>query len=351
MDARRLSVASTVVAAIFVVSGCASPPVPTLTPKPRPSSTVAPTPTPPPTGPLAVLVTNSARTGTSYDVLVIDLKGRIVARATASLPLLKQNQTVQPALVSASASTVYYLNGDTDIWSLPLTGHSTLVKSISAGAMLSLGFAVSIDDSRVAVAAMKQTPNTTGSTVTATSRICTTPAVTSTSGQTPTRPRCAGRPDGMAHRSSTTSIAAVVTGANTEATGVREDPRAITWSMSVATETRWPCVRLLRHRPRTATLTRSRRDSPPSAGTACTESGYTYPPGVAENEIYAVDWTGAERSFVDVKSTNGGAPLSVNGCFLALDGNRIACADNSSQALTLLTSDILPRSPTARICG
>ena len=78
---------------------------------------------------------------------------------------------------------------------------------------------------------------------------------------------------------------------------------------------------------------------PTSAGTACAESGYTYPPGVAENEIYAADWTGAERTFVDVKSTNGGAPLSVSGCFLAPDGNRMACADNSTQALTLLTPD------------
>lgn len=29
----------------------------------------------------------------------------------------------------------------------------------------------------------------------------------------------------------------------------------------------------------------------------------------------------------------------MNGCFLAPDGNRTACADNSSQALTLLTPD------------
>lgn len=45
-----------------------------------------------------------------------------------------------------------------------MTGHSTLVKSIPAGATSSPGFAVRLDDTRVAVAAMKQTANTTGST-------------------------------------------------------------------------------------------------------------------------------------------------------------------------------------------
>ena len=105
MDASRLSAVCAVVAATFVVSGCASRPAPTLTPKPRPTATVAPTPTPPPTGAFAVLVTNSGRAGTSSDVLLINLTRRIVARATANLPLLKQNQTVEPALVGASSST------------------------------------------------------------------------------------------------------------------------------------------------------------------------------------------------------------------------------------------------------
>ena len=338
MDAGRLSVASTVVAATFVVSGCASPPVPKPTSKPRPAASLAPSPTPAPTGPFAVLVTNSARAGTSYDVLVIDLTGRIVARVTANLPLLKQNQTVQPALASASSSTVYYLNGDTDIWSLSVTGHSMLVKSISAGAMSSLGFAVSLDDTRVAVAAMKQTPNTTGSTGqgyvedlhdsgghvdlwsnTDQAALRWPAGWHGTSLVDQIENGNAGCQYGLNACSKPGSYHVVDVGGGSNTVAVCESP--------------------------TTPLPDGNRNEiptglPTAEGTACLESGFTYSTHTSEDTIYAVDWTGKERTFADAKFTNGaGTPLPVSSCFLAPDGNRMACADNSSQALTLLTPD------------
>src|SRR5205807_5203522 len=89
---------------------------------------------------------------------------RIIARTTAKLPLIKANQTVEPALVSASNSAAYFLNGDTDIMSLSPSGATALVKSIPAGSKSIVAFAVSPDDTRIAVSLMTQTANVTGST-------------------------------------------------------------------------------------------------------------------------------------------------------------------------------------------
>ena len=338
MGTGRLSAASAVVAATFVVSGCATRPAPTLTPKPRPTATAAPTPTPPPAGPFAVLVTNSARAGTSYDVLVIDLAGRIVARVTANLPLLKQNQTIEPALVSASSSTVYYLNGDTNIWSLSVNGHSTLVKSIPAGATSSLGFAVSLDDARVAVAAMKQTANTAGSTG---------------HGYVEDLQDDGGHVDLW----SNTDLAALrwpagwhgpslIDQIETANYGCQYGDNACSQPASYhvvdtggGSNTVAVCETPTTPLP-DGNLNEAPTGLPTAAGTACAESEYTYSTHVQEDEIYAVDWKGTERSFADVKSTNGaGTPLPVHSCFLAPDGSRMACADNASQALTLLTPD------------
>jgi len=103
-----------------------------------------------------VVVTNHSRQGDTYQLELVDLTGHMVSGATAKLPLLKPNQTVQPPLVSASNHLAYYLDGDIDIRSLDPSGHTALVKTIAAGANAILAFAVSPDDQRIAVATITQ---------------------------------------------------------------------------------------------------------------------------------------------------------------------------------------------------
>jgi hypothetical protein len=109
-----------------------------------------------PPGPYAVIVSNAPRVGSTYDVILIDVLGHIVARVTARLPLLKPNQTLQLPLVSASGDLAYYLDGDTTIRSLSPSGASAPVKTIPDGSSSIIAFAVSPDDQRIAVSLIKQ---------------------------------------------------------------------------------------------------------------------------------------------------------------------------------------------------
>ena len=106
-----------------------------------------------------MLVTNTARTGSTYDVLLVDESAHIVAEATARLPLLKQNQTVMTPLANGGAGGAYYLDGDTDIHALHADGTAPLVKTIAAGSSAALSFAVSPDGQRIAVSAITEPPN------------------------------------------------------------------------------------------------------------------------------------------------------------------------------------------------
>src|ERR1700692_828430 len=138
-QARAIAILLLVPAAL---ASCGSPaPTPSAKPTARPSPTPTPvavttTPTavPVPPGPYAVVVGNQARVGSSYDVMLIDTAGQIVARVTAKLPLLKPSQDINLPLVSASNDMVYYLDGDTEINSLSPSGTVALVKTSARGA-------------------------------------------------------------------------------------------------------------------------------------------------------------------------------------------------------------------------
>src|ERR1700676_2772309 len=125
------SVALLLVGPALLASGGA-PAATTATPTARPVSTptlvvatATPAPAVPP-GPYGVIVTNTMRVGSTYDVLLIDVLGHVISRVTAKLPLLKPNQTVQLPLASASADLAYYLDGDTTIRSLSPSGATAL---------------------------------------------------------------------------------------------------------------------------------------------------------------------------------------------------------------------------------
>src|SRR4029077_9582699 len=57
---------------------------------------------------------------------------------------------------------------------------------------------------------------------------------------------------------------------------------------------------------------------PTSAGIACSESDYrtTATTQTSEHTVYAVDWTGAERTFFDKTTTNGSGGFPASNCSL-----------------------------------
>jgi hypothetical protein len=149
----RAMYAAASAAAVAVTASCGSLPVLKPSPTPKHIAVRTPTPTPPavPSGPFAVVVTNAPRSGTTYDVLIVDTSGPVVARASANLPLIKPNQTLDLPLVSASATQVYYRNGDTDVYALSPDGSTGIVRRLPEGTKAEIAFAASPDDQRIAV--------------------------------------------------------------------------------------------------------------------------------------------------------------------------------------------------------
>jgi hypothetical protein len=320
-------------------SGSVAPAPVSKTPTPRPFST--PVPHPGPVGPFAVAATNSSRQGVSYQVEIIDSGGHIVASATAKLPLLKPNQTVEPPLVSASNDRVYYLDGDTDIRSLSPAGQASLVKSIAAGTSNIVTFAVSPDDQRIAVALMVQAADAAKST-----------------GKGYVEDL--GDPGNHVDLWSNTGTDALRWPAGWHGSDLVDDindtgcGNGYGYGPSVACSYH---VVNASNGNRLATVC----ESPPSSPSQSSSSYYTVDgsptgAGVAclENlsvnggcnggsqtwTITQVDWTGKEHDFIS-KTQAGctGNGLTLNNCYLSTSGSLMACLDSVSNAVTMLKPD------------
>lgn len=120
-------------------------------------STVEPSPSPSPPAPapvakpaFAVLV-DLFPGGVSYDIAIVGSDGQVVARAHAHKRSTINDASELP-YVSTSNSRVYYLDGDRNVRYLKADGTSGLAATVSGGPQVHAAFAVTPDDSRIAVA-------------------------------------------------------------------------------------------------------------------------------------------------------------------------------------------------------
>jgi len=136
----------------------ASRSIPTPTPVPTPG-VPATTPTPSPTpstpvvaNPLAVVGSENAGIG-PYTLGLVNAQGIVVAAVTATTPS-DYYSSGDPAITSTSDSRLYYEDGNTDIDYLTPTGQHGVAFTVSRPSGALVVFAVSPDDSRVAVAVL-----------------------------------------------------------------------------------------------------------------------------------------------------------------------------------------------------
>jgi hypothetical protein len=116
-----------------------------------------PTPAAAPSSVLAVMVDLFAG-GNAYDIALVAVDGRVVARAHAQKRTAIADASELP-YVSASNSRVYYLDGDRDIRYLKADGSSSLVTSVPGSATVHAAFAVTPDDARIAVGLLDYSVN------------------------------------------------------------------------------------------------------------------------------------------------------------------------------------------------
>ena len=132
---------------------------PTPTPVPTPS-VPATTPTPSPTpsapvvaSPLAVVGSENAGIG-PYTLGLVNAKGEVVATVTANTPSDYYSVGGDPGITSTSDSRLYYEDGNTNIDYLTSTGQHGVAFTVSRPTGAEVAFAVSPDDTRVAVAVL-----------------------------------------------------------------------------------------------------------------------------------------------------------------------------------------------------
>jgi hypothetical protein len=148
----------TVLVSIAVlIAACSQPPVAVATPTPSSSATptaAAPSPTPSPTlvGSYAVVVNNFLTDGAlTYTLSIVAADGHVAAGTTARKRTVPR---VQVGNLSTSATTVYYLDGDSDVRYLRPDGSGGLATHIVLPARHVAAFAVSPDDHRIAVSVL-----------------------------------------------------------------------------------------------------------------------------------------------------------------------------------------------------
>lgn len=137
-----------------------SPSRSTQTPTPVPTPSVpATTPTPSPTpsapvvaSPLAVVGSQNAGVG-PYKLGLVNAQGIVVAAVTATTPS-DYNSVGDPGITSTSDSRLYYEDGNTNIDYLTTTGQHGVAFTVSRPSGAVVVFAVSPDDSKVAVAVL-----------------------------------------------------------------------------------------------------------------------------------------------------------------------------------------------------
>jgi hypothetical protein len=124
-------------------------------PSPPPSSTAGT-----PTTSLAVFAGSSPNDRSHYVVSLVRFDGHTVARATAA----RRTDPLGTPLpeVSTSATRVYYLDGDSQVRALTPDGKTVAVTKLAGNELAHVAFAVSPDDSRIAVSIIdyKSTPPT-----------------------------------------------------------------------------------------------------------------------------------------------------------------------------------------------
>ncbi|MDQ2960308.1 MAG: hypothetical protein M3R48_04570 [Candidatus Dormibacteraeota bacterium] len=347
---RRRLTTLTLVSGALLLAGCGSPVATTSTtptPRPRPTPTPVPTSVPVAPGPYALLITNDNRAGVTYDVLLVNGSGTIVARVTAKLPLLKPNQTLTLSPVSAGATRAYYLDGDTDIHSLAADGTSALVKSIAAGTTAELAFAVSPDQQHVAVSAITEQSNDARSTG---------------HGYIENLGDSGGHADFFTNTGYSAyrwpiawfgnSIVDAIGAAGAESCqqggyGLAGQTSAIPCAASIhvvdaATQNRVATIcESPTTQPTNGSISYSLNGLEAAAGIACLYNQYSSDQSTQTStsscHIDAVGWTGSARRFdtcTTQQASNGG--LSENTCFLSPDGSRMACTGAPSGSLSLL---------------
>lgn len=148
----------TVLVSIAVLlAACSQPTVAVATPTPSSSATptaAAPSPTPSPTlvGSYAVVVNNFLTDGGStYTLSIVAADGHVAAGSTARKRTVPR---VQVGNLSTSATTVYYLDGDSEVRYLRPDGSGGLATHIVLAAKHVAAFAVSPDDRRIAVSVL-----------------------------------------------------------------------------------------------------------------------------------------------------------------------------------------------------
>ena len=129
-----------------LIAACSQPTATAATPTPAVSS---PTPSPTAIGSYAVLVKNFlVEGGSTYTLSIVAADGHVAAGTTARKRTVPG---VQVGNLSTSATTVYYLDGDSDLRYLRPDGSGGLATHIVLPAKHVAAFAVSPDDHRIAV--------------------------------------------------------------------------------------------------------------------------------------------------------------------------------------------------------
>ena len=135
-----------------LIAACSQPTATAATPTPAVSS---PTPSPTAIGSYAVVVNNFLTDGGStYTLSIVAADGHVAAGTTARKRTVPR---VQVGNLSTSATTVYYLDGDSDVRFLRPDGSTGLVTHITLGSKQAAAFAVSPDDLRIAVTVLDYT--------------------------------------------------------------------------------------------------------------------------------------------------------------------------------------------------
>jgi hypothetical protein len=147
--------------AVLVLAGCGATTSAQSSPSTAPSSAASVTPTP--ATPRSAIIVHNFLTdpGSTYSIALVGQDGRTAATVTAAKRTARS--WFQVSSLSASSTRLYYLDGNADIRSLRPDGSGGLVTHLNVPAGAAAAFAVSPDDSRVAVSIMdiNQYPATT----------------------------------------------------------------------------------------------------------------------------------------------------------------------------------------------
>jgi hypothetical protein len=137
-------------------SGSRPSPTASLSPTASPSPTSGASPSATPSSaalPLGVVVKDFILDGgTTYSISLVGVDGKVAATATGRKRSQPGGIVVQMPSVSASSTRLYYLDGDSSVMFLKPDGTTGAVTSIAVDSKSAAVFAVSPDDSRIAVA-------------------------------------------------------------------------------------------------------------------------------------------------------------------------------------------------------